>query len=103
MLQAIGVETNHLITGKKVWIPLGSLQINKGGWSGSTSAAEMLHFQESWEQPVFKTFDFNVAKTGLNMREAEKRGFSSYPSHCQGTRSSSIIIREEGINAEGDR
>ena len=24
---------------------------------------------------IFKTFDFNVAKTGLNMREAEKEGF----------------------------
>jgi NADPH-dependent 2,4-dienoyl-CoA reductase/sulfur reductase-like enzyme len=24
---------------------------------------------------IFKTFDFNVAKTGLNLREAEKEGF----------------------------
>ena len=68
-------ETTHLITGRKFGSRWDLRRINRAEWSGLMSAAEMPHFRGSWERAIFKTFDFNVAKTGLNMREAEKEGF----------------------------
>jgi NADPH-dependent 2,4-dienoyl-CoA reductase/sulfur reductase-like enzyme/rhodanese-related sulfurtransferase len=69
------VETNHLITGKKVWIPLGSTANKQGRVVGVNVCGGNATFPGVMGTTVFKTFDFNVAKTGLNMREAEKEGF----------------------------
>ena len=69
------VETNHLITGKKVWIPLGSTANKQGRVIGVNVCGGNATFPGVMGTTVFKTFDFNVAKTGLNMREAEKEGF----------------------------
>ena len=69
------VETTHLITGKKVWIPLGSTANKQGRVIGVNVCGGNATFPGVMGTTVFKTFDFNVAKTGLNMREAEKEGF----------------------------
>ena len=69
------VETTHLITGKKVWIPLGSTANKQGRVVGVNVCGGNATFLGVMGTTVFKTFDFNVAKTGLNMREAEKEGF----------------------------
>ena len=69
------VETTHLITGKKVWIPLGSTANKQGRVVGVNVCGGNATFPGVMGTTVFKTFDFNVAKTGLNMREAEKEGF----------------------------
>jgi NADPH-dependent 2,4-dienoyl-CoA reductase/sulfur reductase-like enzyme/rhodanese-related sulfurtransferase len=69
------VETTHLITGKKVWIPLGSTANKQGRVIGVNVCGGNATFLGVMGTTVFKTFDFNVAKTGLNMREAEKEGF----------------------------
>jgi NADPH-dependent 2,4-dienoyl-CoA reductase/sulfur reductase-like enzyme/rhodanese-related sulfurtransferase len=68
-------ETTHLITGKKVWIPLGSTANKQGRIVGINVCGGSATFPGVMGTTVFKTFDFNVAKTGLNMREAEKEGF----------------------------
>ena len=68
-------ETNHLITGKKVWIPLGSTANKQGRVAGSNLCGGNAVFPGVMGTAIFKVFDFNVAKTGLNMGEAEKQGF----------------------------
>jgi len=68
-------ETTHLITGKKVWIPLGSTANKQGRVVGINVCGGNATFPGVMGTTIFKAFDFNVAKTGLSMREAEKEGF----------------------------
>jgi len=68
-------ETTHLVTGKKVWVPLGSTANKQGRVVGVNVCGGNATFPGVMGTTIFKTFDFNVAKTGLNMREAEKEGF----------------------------
>ena len=68
-------ETTHLITGKRVWIPLGSTANKQGRVVGMNVCGGNATFPGVMATGIFKTFDFNVAKTGLNMKEAEKEGF----------------------------
>jgi NADPH-dependent 2,4-dienoyl-CoA reductase/sulfur reductase-like enzyme/rhodanese-related sulfurtransferase len=67
-------ETTNLITGKKVWIPLGSTANKQGRVVGVNVCGGNAAFPGVMGTAIFMTFDFNVAKTGLNMREAEKEG-----------------------------
>ena len=68
-------ETTHLITGKNIWVPLGSTANKQGRVVGVNVCGGNAAFPGIMGTAIFKTFDFNVAKTGLNMREAEKEGF----------------------------
>ena len=68
-------ETTHLVTGKRVWIPLGSTANKQGRVVGVNVCGRNATFPGVMGTAIFKTFDFNMAKTGLNMREAEKEGF----------------------------
>lgn len=68
-------ETTHLITGKKAWVPLGSTANKQGRVAGSNLCGGNAIFPGVMGTAIFKVFDFNVAKTGLSMREAEKEGF----------------------------
>jgi len=67
-------ETTHLITRKKVWVPLGSTANKQGRVVGINVCGGNAAFPGIMGTAIFKTFDFNVAKTGLSMREAEKEG-----------------------------
>jgi NADPH-dependent 2,4-dienoyl-CoA reductase/sulfur reductase-like enzyme/rhodanese-related sulfurtransferase len=78
------VETTHLITGKKAWIPLGSTANKQGRVVGVNVCGGNATFPGVMGTTVFKTFDFNVAKTGLNIREAEKEGFRPIQSIVRG-------------------
>jgi len=68
-------ETTHLVTGKRVWVPLGSTANKQGRVVGANVCGGNATFPGVMGTTIFKAFDFNVAKTGLNMREAEKEGF----------------------------
>ena len=68
-------ETTHLITGKKVWIPLGSTANKQGRVVGANVCGGSAIFPGVMGTTVFKCFDWNLAKTGLSMKEAEKEGF----------------------------
>ena len=67
-------ETTHLITGKKVWVPLGSTANKQGRVAAVNLCGGHAVFPGVMGTAIFKVFDFNVAKTGLSMREAEKEG-----------------------------
>jgi rhodanese-related sulfurtransferase len=70
------VETNHLVTGRKVWIPLGSTANKQGRVVGANVCGGNDIFPGVMGTAIFKTFEFSVAKTGLNLKEAGKEGFS---------------------------
>ena len=77
-------ETTHLITGKRVWIPLGSTANKQGRVVGTNVCGGNDTFPGVMGTTVFKTFEFNIAKTGLSMREAEKEGFHPVQSIVRG-------------------
>ncbi len=68
-------ETTHLVTGNKVWVPLGSTANKQGRVVGVNVCGGNAIFPGVMGTMVFKTFDYNVAKTGLNLKEADKEGF----------------------------
>jgi len=68
-------ETIHLVTGNRTWIPLGSTANKQGRVVGANVCGGNAIFPGVMGTVVFKTFDFNVAKTGLSMKEAEKEAF----------------------------
>lgn len=70
------VETTHLVTGKKAWIPLGSTANKQGRVAGINVCGGSATFPGVLGTAIFKVFDYNVAKTGLSMREAEQAGFT---------------------------
>jgi NADPH-dependent 2,4-dienoyl-CoA reductase/sulfur reductase-like enzyme/rhodanese-related sulfurtransferase len=68
-------ETTHLVTGKRVWIPLGSTANKQGRVVGVNVCGGKATFPGVMGTTIFKCFDFNIAKTGLSMKEAEMEGF----------------------------
>jgi NADPH-dependent 2,4-dienoyl-CoA reductase/sulfur reductase-like enzyme/rhodanese-related sulfurtransferase len=68
-------ETIHLITGKRVWIPLGSTANKQGRVVGGNVCGGNAIFPGVMGTTVFKCFEWNLAKTGLSIAEAEKAGF----------------------------
>ena len=68
-------ETTHLITEKRTWIPLGSTANKQGRVVGINVCGGRSIFPGVLGTAIFKVFDFNMAKTGLNMKEASKGGF----------------------------
>ncbi|MDZ7698177.1 MAG: FAD-dependent oxidoreductase [Deltaproteobacteria bacterium] len=68
-------DAYHAVTGKKTWIPL-ALRANRAGWavadnlSGKDTALEGVAGTS-----VFKVFDLEVARTGLNAQESKDAGF----------------------------
>jgi NADPH-dependent 2,4-dienoyl-CoA reductase/sulfur reductase-like enzyme/rhodanese-related sulfurtransferase len=67
-------ETTHRVTGKRVWIPLGSTANKQGRVAGINVCGGHETFPGVLGTGIFKAFDFHVAKTGLNMREAKMEG-----------------------------
>jgi NADPH-dependent 2,4-dienoyl-CoA reductase/sulfur reductase-like enzyme len=68
-------DAYHIVTGKKTWMPL-ALRANRAGWAVADNVcgrdAELDGVAGS---SVFKVFDFEVARTGLNVAEAREYGF----------------------------
>ena len=69
-------ETTDLITGKKTWIPLGSTANKQGRVAGINVCGGRSTFPGVLGTAIFKVFDFNMAKTGLSVKEAVKEGFN---------------------------
>ena len=68
-------DTYHVVTGRKVWMPL-ALRANRSGWA----VADNITGKESILDgvagtSVFKVFDLQVARSGLNLKQADNAGF----------------------------
>lgn len=67
----------HLITGKRVWIPL-ALRANRAGWAVADNVTGAdVELPGIVGTAVFKVLDLEVARTGLSIREAQESGFDA--------------------------
>ena len=68
-------DAYHVVTGEKTWIPL-ALRANRTGWAVADNVlGKNVSVQGVTGTSVFKVFDFEVARTGLNLNEAGAAGF----------------------------
>ncbi len=68
-------DAYHVVTGEKTWIPL-ALRANRSGWAVADNiTGGRTELQGVAGTAVFKVFDMQVARTGLNVKEAEESGF----------------------------
>jgi NADPH-dependent 2,4-dienoyl-CoA reductase/sulfur reductase-like enzyme len=68
-------DAYHVVTGQKTWIPL-ALRANRAGWAVADNVCgKTAELEGVAGTAVFRVFDMQVARTGLNMREASEAGF----------------------------
>lgn len=68
-------DAYHLVTGEKTWIPL-ALRANRAGWAVADNVCgKTIELAGILGTAVFKVFDFEVARTGLTIKEAVTFGF----------------------------
>ncbi len=75
------VEIPHLVTGKKVRIPLAGPANKQGRVAGANAAGGDLTFKGSLGSFIVKIFDIAAAKTGLSEKEAAREGIDYFVSY----------------------
>lgn len=68
-------ETNHLVTGQKVYVPLGSTANKQGRVAGANAAGGEASFAGIIGTSILKVFSINAGKTGLTEAEAKANGY----------------------------
>lgn len=68
------VECIHRVSGKPVWVPLGSTANRQGRVLGINITGGNARFEGILSTSIFRVFDLNVSRTGLIEREAEELG-----------------------------
>uniref|UniRef100_A0A7J2TIT6 CoA-disulfide reductase n=1 Tax=Archaeoglobus fulgidus TaxID=2234 RepID=A0A7J2TIT6_ARCFL len=68
-------ETRHLVTGKRVWIPLAPAANKMGYVAGVNISGGNLEFPGVLGTQLTKFFDLEIGSTGLNERMAKAEGF----------------------------
>ncbi len=115
------IEVNHLITGKPVYFPQGSLANRQGRIIGTNIAGGCAVFNGVVGSFTVKVFDMAVASTGLSLQAAKREGFDAvnalvvqadrahfYPTqdlmYLQATvdRKTRRILGAQGVAANGD-
>jgi len=82
-------EAVQLVTGKKVYIPLGTTANKQGRIAGENAAGTDRTFEGVVGTAVTKIFDLEVARTGLSPLEAEREGYEYFVSAIEGKSRSS--------------
>jgi len=76
-------DAYHVVTGQKTWIPL-ALRANRAGWA---AADNIIGRQAGLDgvagTAVFRVFDYEIARTGLNTAEAREAGFEAVDNMIQ--------------------
>ncbi len=75
------VESLHLVTGKKVRIPLAGPANKQGRVAGANAAGGDMTFKGVIGTFIIKVCDFTLAKTGINEKEAGEGGFDYHVSY----------------------
>ncbi|MDK2870088.1 MAG: CoA-dependent sulfur oxidoreductase [Pyrococcus sp.] len=68
-------ETKHMITGRRVWIPLAPAGNKMGYVAGSNIAGKEIEFPGVLGTSITKFMDLEIGKTGLTESEAVKEGY----------------------------
>lgn len=69
------VENTHMITGKKMFVPMGSTANKHGRVIGENLAGGHSTFRGVLGTAIVKVLEWNVGKTGLTEKEAAKLGY----------------------------
>ena len=65
----------HVVTGHRTWVPL-ALRANRAGWAVADNVlGKNVELEGIVGTAVFKAFDLQVARTGLNVKQAQEAGF----------------------------
>jgi len=115
------IDNHHLITGKSVYFPSGSLANRQGRVIGTNLAGGSATFNGIVGSFTLKTFDLAVAGTGLNLAAARQEGFDAvgalviqadrahfYPTqdlmylHLVADRKTRRLLGAQGISHNGD-
>jgi len=70
------VENTHLITGDKVYVPLGSTANKHGRVIGTNITGGSEKFRGILGTTIFKVFDYTVGATGLTEKAARRLGYT---------------------------
>jgi len=98
-------DAYHVVTGEKTWIPL-ALRANRAGWAVADNVTgKDVALPGIAGTAVFKVFDLQVARTGLNGDEAKRWGFEPVETMIQGrTRAHAHPGASKiGVHMVGDR
>lgn len=71
------VEVKNLVTGRPVWIPLGTTANKTGKIAGANAAGGHERFGGIVGSAGFKLFEQEVARTGIDLAEAKKLGLDA--------------------------
>jgi NADPH-dependent 2,4-dienoyl-CoA reductase/sulfur reductase-like enzyme len=70
-------DAYHVVTGAKTWIPL-ALRANRAGWAVADNViGKPVSLEGVAGTAVFRVFEYEVARTGLSLAEAQKAGFDA--------------------------
>jgi NADPH-dependent 2,4-dienoyl-CoA reductase/sulfur reductase-like enzyme len=69
------VETIDRVSGQPIWMPLGDIANLQGRVAGENAAGGNANFPGVFGTAIFKTFNLNVAMTGLSEQAARAQGF----------------------------
>ncbi len=76
-------DAYHVVTDAKTWIPL-ALRANRAGWAAADNViGKNATLDGVAGTSVFRVFDFEVARTGLNLAEAQQAGFDAVENTIQ--------------------
>jgi NADPH-dependent 2,4-dienoyl-CoA reductase/sulfur reductase-like enzyme len=76
-------DAYHVVTDANTWIPL-ALRANRAGWAAADNViGKKATLEGVAGTSVFRVFDFEVARTGLNLQEAQKAGFEAVENMIQ--------------------
>lgn len=97
------IETNHVVTGRPTWIPLGTTANKTGRVAGANAAGGRERFPGIAGTSIVGIFGLGFATTGLSVSEARKEGFNpvaaridahSRPRYYGGTRTTVELIAD---------
>jgi NADPH-dependent 2,4-dienoyl-CoA reductase/sulfur reductase-like enzyme len=77
-------ETHHLVSGRRSWVPLGTVAAKQGRVAGDNLAGRRSRFIGAVGTSIVKVFDVVAARTGLTSEEATRAGFSLAASTIEG-------------------
>ena len=76
-------DAYHVVTDAKIWMPL-ALRANRAGWAVADNViGKNVTLDGVAGTSVFRVFDFEVARTGLNLEESRKAGFEAVENTIQ--------------------
>jgi CoA-dependent NAD(P)H sulfur oxidoreductase len=97
-------ESNHLVTGRPAWVPLGTTANKMGRVAGANAAGFRERFPGIVGTSIVAVFDMGFATTGLSEKEARAEGFApvsarieaaARPAYFQGVKTAIELVADK--------